>query len=245
MKIAVFGDSYADLTDRKYQHLPYLHKAWPALLKEKYKVFNYAQAGSGPDFSALKLRQLEASGQMDQIDKIIFIVSDPRRMYVHPDYHKRARYPHYQASYTSQYEDAEIRKTVLAYFKFFMIDELIEYKHELLVKDIKQKYKDKVLLLKNYWQYNQNLQKYYSNNLPLCDLGVTEDELTYPHLKENQEYQDFKICHLTTKHHKVLLKKIIDWIKTDKFSLTKYDILPLQMGQNLLEYQQYVKEKKK
>jgi hypothetical protein len=53
--IYIYGDSFADIGNRCEPNLTLILHAWPAKLQEKYSVINYAESGSGIEFSYARL----------------------------------------------------------------------------------------------------------------------------------------------------------------------------------------------
>ena len=66
MKIAVFGDSFADY--KPYTHLNYVKDCWIHQLEKNYEVSNFAESGSGLMFSYNTFK----NQNLNKFDKIIF-----------------------------------------------------------------------------------------------------------------------------------------------------------------------------
>lgn len=222
MKIAIFGDSYADCNH--LNHVPYKDQAWPNVLAKDYEVDNFAVGSSGLEYSAMMLNQSDKVAQ-DAYDRIIFIASDVRRMYLHPDWHnKHARQHYFLPEAFGKFSNDEVRKTTLNYFKYFMHDPILEYRNQLIIKDLRERFADNILLLKCYGQFNGPISNLFDNDMPLYDITSYEDDILNPDLVQHKKWQDCKMNHLTLPHHTLLCEKIKKWISTGTFSLEKSDL---------------------
>lgn len=234
MKIAIFGDSYGAKMPTWSQNFPFKQKAWHQLLKRKYKVTSYCMGGSGLDYSYHMLNQ--QSTDIHNFDKIIFLVSDPRRFYLHPDFHNTVGYPHFnwnRVEPKSKSNDRNhVNKILQEYIKYFMHDEIWMHRYHLMVKDLKVKFHKKILLLKCFDILNTyKIDVFFDNTMPLY--GITKHEEQTLDIKD-----DWKMNHMLVLHHTMLYRKISKWIDSNKFSLTEDDLIKLP--KSLESYEEYV-----
>lgn len=227
MKIAIFGDSYADV--KHLISVPYQKKCWPLKLSNAYEVHNYAQGGSGLKFSYLLVNRQIKNREIKNYDRIIFIASDPRRMYLNEDFHSEAAHIHYHFTkeYFGKFRQNKFRQTAFDYYKYFNNDELLEIENEFYIKNLRDIFGNKLLLLKCYDQYNDNVRDYFDNEIPLYDITLYED-YTIDHKSIAEKlWQDHRLCHFSLPQHEMFYQKIVTWLETGYFSLTKKDIVPV------------------
>jgi hypothetical protein len=235
MRIAIFGDSYGAKYSHWSRHLPFQQKTWHRLLERKYKVTNYCMGGSGLDYSSYMLNNTN----IKKFDKIIFLVSDPRRFYLHPDFHDTVGYPHFNWNRVEPKSNSKdrnhVNKILQEYIKYFMYDDTCMYKYHLIVKDLKVRFHKKILLLKCFDILNTaTVDVFFDNKMPLH--GITKYEEKALDIKD-----DWKMNHMLVIHHIMLCTKISKWIDTEEFSLTEDDLM--QLPKSLEFYEEYVFEK--
>jgi hypothetical protein len=237
-KILLLGDSYGAKIPTWNMNFPYKQKAWHQLLKSKYKVTNFCRGASGLDYSYLMLHQKDTD--VHKFDKIIFLVSDPRRFYLHPDFHDTVGYPHFNwhaaEPKTKSKDRNHVNKILQEYIKYFMHTDIWTHRYHLMVRDLKVRFHKKILLLKCFDILNTTkVDVFFDNKMPLH--GITRHEEQTLDIKD-----DWKMNHMLVLHHTMLYRKISKWIDSDEFSLTKDDLIKLP--KSLESYEEYVYGKK-
>lgn len=246
MKIALLGDSFGDVNAWQFDSIlkPLHEQSWPYRLSQKYNVHNFAESGSGLFFSATKLEYLET----DDFDKIIFLASDATRFEVNEQHHFRVSNRHIVPSGLHVVKDKEIKKTLYNYIKYFQNPKQYRYITKAIMNEIKNTYKDKVLIIQNF-----NMVKYYenapfANGVSLSAIDETEDRIL--NIEKNQTWRWCKVNHLTTMTHNKIYKEIENWLHDGTFNLNvdylKY--LRKNLAHNIIDYQiykDYFKEIKK
>lgn len=257
MKIAVFGDSFADTSNRTY--LPFVNKSWPNRLLQNYDVDNFAEAGSGLLHS---VEIINRSIKIEDYDKIIFCASQFIRQRLNEETFNTSKqqvggYKHFSVTFNeknSRYDEAgrklhsnnariKYGRLLRNFTKYFYIEHDSKYLNYLVLKDIKERLGDKLLLLKCF-----------------DDIGKYAKQFSYDHIVDNKialwsicEYERrispelldaFKVCHLVSEHHDMLYKKIVSWIETGNFSLTKKDIITdlKHTYKDTLEWKEFIKK---
>lgn len=247
MKILILGDSYAQPRSHEWLPKKYDSRSWHKLLAKDNKVVNLAEGGSGLDWSINILNRM--GKKLGQYHKIILCASDPRRSYLHPDFHSIVGYPHFNYQWNEN-ENPNITKSrkhandsLQNYAKYFLVDEHHQYHEYLMYKDLKERFQDKILILQcfNYLSVNSifPVNKYKDNEISLFEITNVEKQIL-PELDDI-----YKNNHLLSVHHQLLYKKIYQWLITGKFSLNTNDVITDYDIQSLDEYIFYKNHTKK
>lgn len=232
MKIAIFGDSYAQPYSMP---LPYKNKTWHVLLQNEFTVDNYAIGGTGCEWSNVILQEMEDAGTLRQYDKIIFIVSSPVRLWLHPEYQQQDNsaqhvMPNVKPTKISGYFmnnkslQNKIYTTARDYYRLFGNPKLYSQRLRLLVENLRYTYENNILLL-----FSLNDQIYevpwdmLDCNIPMVNLqgdkfvqfnSVNRDVKLY----EDTNWELFKCNHMTVESHLVFYNKVKEWIENGSFN---------------------------
>lgn len=233
MKIAIYGDSFADT---KNIFLPENDYSWVNCLKNKnYDITNYAQAASSLHYSYDNFIKTHKD-----YDKIIFVFTGRDRFILEGlpgddkfitvsmvDYIKsRMDFSDYNATQREMVEACRL------YYKYIVNYEKEALFHGFLIKEIR----------------NIRPDGLYIPCFPDCFLPGTEIEnvidlnyfstfdynyfnLSVPGTKSN--YVDKRYCHMNEGNNRMLANKVEHWLKTAQFTLTKDDAVN---PTNILEY---------
>ena len=219
MKIAIFGDSFADDIMHKEQG----YDTWVEILRKKYypDLVCYGTCGSSLYYSYNLLKK-----HYQDYDKIIFIATGPGRMSL-PDYIEEPKHPflfsrlrHFAGIRNIELTLKESDKfnfspvviqaleAAVMYYKYLYDDNKEQIMHKLLIEDISRTLPD-VLFLDS--QQLVNISKY---EIQACGLS-------FPYLNEN--FFDRRRCHLTKRNNEILAEKMHQWIEGTPISLLTTD----------------------
>lgn len=227
LKIGIFGDSFGacDLkAEYTEAYTPFLHRAWPVQLLNKFThVDNYCKAGSGIDFSCYLINQ---HGHL--YNKIIFLVSDPARLYVNEKYqHLSPNQVHYDPHYAPTYSNnTSIQNASIEYYKYFHNNSRAYYKLKCILQDLRIRFANSILIL-NAFAENEVEQclPFYDNKMHIGHFSSWEN--SYVDIPDS-----FKLCHMTTVHHDILYKKCKQWCLNGEFNLTNDVLKPMSRNKN-------------
>lgn len=240
MKIGIFGDSFAD--DKNGGTPLNRQQSWPSLLSNKFNVVNHSKAGSGVEYSLSKLFDFA-----NRYDKLILIVTSPERLYINPDHHHKLLddnelYHHLRpVDIKRRKKDIFFNKAsdvALESFDIFNNTDFNNMRLALYIKALRDHFGQKLLLLSCTNQntmYNKSLNAWAHNELNLIDIFYYENEKLFLDGKVDWE-NDQRSCHLTHWHHNMLYSKILKWIYTNEFKLTKKDLVSLDKDQVIQGY---------
>jgi hypothetical protein len=242
MRIGIFGDSFADSKNGGTQFNQ--QGSWPQLLAntKKIKVENHALVGSGLEYSLIKL--FEAGSRYD---KLILTVTSPERLYINPDNHHKLLddnevYHHIRPTdIRKRKKDIFFNKAndvALEHYNIFNNNDTNNIRTALYIKALRDCFGGKILLLtctNQSTKYNKGLNAWPHNELSLIDMFYHENKTLFPDGKIDWK-NDQRSCHLTHWHHRMLYGKILKWIETDKFKLTKKDLLSLDKDEVIQGY---------
>lgn len=225
MKVAIFGDSFADPSNDR--NLPYIDKAWYNLLKDKgWIVDNYAENASSLLWSVNNLRNCNT----DNYDKIIFFATDIRRLTLRTDSHYK--YIKHFDPPTKTNQNPKLQQIARDWYKYFCIDDYFKYLNSLVFQDIRKTYDDKLLLLKCFECFNTPEVDNAADS-KMCLWQITKNEST--HLRKIPD--KVKLNHMTTYSHAILAKAIIYWCEGNRFKLSINDFQ--NMSKNKSDFEEY------
>ena len=194
MKIAIFGDSFAD------DHVNWIDQgrwldvgpSWVDFLRNFYEVDNFATGGSCLYFSKIKFDECDLSAY----DKIIYIVTDPHRRY---NYGRNWNNGNVQRELAKSNLPVGLKEELIAlrYFFTYVFNESDLYFHNLMVEDIKQKYPSVLFL-----DYDL-LNRASNNECKQLTNGKLEVWEVY-----RQGNSDARKCHLCEENNLILGKQI-------------------------------------
>ena len=213
--LIIFGNEFGDPKINKQSI--YNTTFWFDLLETKYKVTNCCETDSGLKYSFKALNNYNSDIQ--KFDKIIFLVSDPRRLYLDANYHKIVNNPHFNLDNLKLIKHKHIKFTIDNYPKHFIHDEIETCHYHLIVKNLKKRFGKKILLLKCFDILDTaEIDNLFDNEMCLNDISEYEEKVLNI---ERENCNNF----LTLSHHKMLYNKISTWIDTGEFSLSKEDLI--------------------
>lgn len=225
MKIAIYGDSFGDIKKYADENVNTSH-AWPHKLAKIYDVDNFAVTGSGLEWSY----NLAISNNR-HYDKIIFLASHVDRLMVN-----KIWWPYVERKHINQaanhsgnkFLNQKIIPAAQNYHVYFRNEEFSHNRVNLIYKDLKHRFKNKLLLLKLF--NDSNNVKDCNNKLCLFDLQAEEIKQFYGNncdVLKIFKAGDNRLCHLSNTHHKLLFHKITKWLQNGYFRLTIEDIAVL------------------
>lgn len=245
MKIAIYGDSFGDI--KKYE--PYakdnikfqqrIQNSWPALLADKYNIDNFSKSSTGLEWSYNL-----AINNTVEYDKVIFLASHVDRLMVNSEWSNDTKLKHLNQAATADSKDPlenKILKTAQKYYAYFQNREFSHNRAALMYNDLKQRFGDKILLLRIFPDGLGHQGTYNCDNqLLLADIQVNEITQRYGRINSSQMSKkllrpDRRICHITKPHHDMMFTKIDNWIQTKEFSLTQQDLITINK-QELAKY---------
>ena len=246
LKILILGDSFADTSNRTY--LPFVNKSWPVKLQKNYDVDNFAEAGSGLLHSVEMINRFI---KIEDYDKIIFCASQFIRQRLNEATFNQAKqqigYKHFNVTFNEKTSGNRSRikygRLLRNFTKYFHIDHDSKYLNYLVLKDIKERLGDKLLLLKCFDIMEPHAKQFSYNHI--VDNKIALWEICEYERRIAPELLDtFKVCHLVSKHHDMLYEKIVSWIETGNFSLTKKDVITNleQTYKDTLEWKEFIKK---
>jgi hypothetical protein len=209
MKIAIFGDSFADcLWFSKLKIQPQNGPGWPELLAEQYDVINFAKGGTSLYYSYDLFCKHHS-----QFDRVIFVSSAAERFAVHlPEsndvFHivpgtslnqRMSELYHYKT-------DLRIIQAAEDYISYVLDTEKERIFGKLIIDDICRTRSD-VLLLPAFWIKDNHL-------IPLGHFSSMEQQY-YKLSKDTinlNNLTDLRKCHLTDENNQMVYQKIVDSI---------------------------------
>jgi len=207
MKVAVFGDSFADEIINKREAG---YKSWVELLREKYysDLTCYAEAGSSMYFSYdLFLENHE------KYDKIIFIMTTPGRLTI-PKYipFKQAditRYMYHVNNIRTAQEHlvnnaflmtepgTQATKAAIEYYKF-LYDPIFDSRLHLLMKEHILEIRRDTIMVDTLDQ-------------GLSAIAYYEFDPSGTRPAEMWKYRDRRMCHFSPRNNEILADKMFEW----------------------------------
>lgn len=234
MKIAVFGDSFAEQYNTEK-----IEPFWWQALGEKYNVTNYGISASNLFYSFDAFQR-----EHDRYDKIIFLVTSPGRLRIVtniPDLHSNHRY--IPSHMMSEYHISRIEKEGTSTINDLLIEiynaarvyflHLRDFKYEntvarLFVNEIKRIRSDSILIPCFADSYGTKTE------FSLFDVCDRENIAWGLDRIKTMGYTDRRACHMTVENNLILAEKIDQAIKTNsELSLTINDfVIPSMDSKN-------------
>jgi hypothetical protein len=202
MKIAIYGDSFADPTWNTNTY-----KSWPELLAETYDVTNYAVQGSSLWWSYNKFKSVNT-----EYDYNIFVGTIYSRIYL-PNLKK-----HLSANHNSWPTVGNLNLGKLYFLHYFLQEREWEFS-QLMVKELLTY--NNIIYVPAF--HEAVLDSERESMLPLCMFSDHEIEF----YNDKNFIRDHRKCHLTKDNNKVVYDKIIDAInnKTKILALDKSNVV--------------------
>jgi hypothetical protein len=203
MKIAIYGDSFADEHSPKYPELNQ-DKSWARYLRDKnFDVTNFSALGSSVYWSYKKYQENHKN-----FDKNIFIATSPDRLYI-PWNHQRQHWNAYTV--THKIHGQNIKNIlgfneVLGYYRTIYNHEEHKLYKELMIKDIMSCENSLVI----------------DNTDILLKISTREIEY-YKSLNLNLPWHnDNRFCHMSQEGNNFLYSRIKIWLETGKFNISDW-----------------------
>lgn len=240
MKIAVYGDSFGDIV--KYQKAknyigPHVSQSWPARLEEKYDVDNFSKTTTGLEWSY----DLAISNDIEY-DRIIFLASHVDRLMINSNWSKEAQQEHINQAAIgngNRFFTKTILRAAQQYYAYFTNPKFSHNRAVLMYNDLKQRFGDRLLLLRIFLDGLGDEGKYNCDNeIYLSKLQEEEVKQYYGkncNLSKRLAQGDKRTCHLTNPHHEMMFNKLDKWIQTKEFSLAQEDVITINK-QELAKY---------
>lgn len=197
MKIAIFGDSFAD--DRinwkdKWQDVG---PSWVDYLRQYHNIDNFSLGGSCLYYSKKKFDSVD----LNLYDKIIFMVTESARRYQvikedSPDEHKNWNWTSSMARAGQFPNDKKYLETIHNFF-VYMHNESDEYFRRLMIEDIRRKKSNTLIIdYDDIWKISLKEINYWKKR------GY-----------ELKKYEDARKCHMTEENNLIFGKLIQDSIE--------------------------------
>lgn len=223
MKIAIFGDSFAD--PKKFNPT----SSWVDILSEKYDTTCYAKSSSNLYCS---VRQLYKN--ISLYDKCILVATGPHRLHFktnrenQPEYHFVAGMMNLESKLqllSKTPEDNWLQpyyQAALQYYSFLQDDEFDVYVHNLIFNDIKNKFQNLIIIpgfIDSALEYSGvNVM----NDIYLKEtLGWGVDPLTF----RKEGYDDRRNCHMTIENNLIFANKVVDWLSGEPVKINLDDFV--------------------
>lgn len=216
MKIAIFGDSYAD------DHSAWSHRytgvgpGWPDYLRsQNIEVDNYSLGGTSLYYSYQKFIL-----KYQEYDKIIFVVTHSGRISVpvgignQEEYYVNAALVEDALKNCFDFERKIKLAAIRDYFLYVKNDKFDNLVHKLLIEDISRKH-EVILMIPAF--PNSGID----NQIPLIDISFFESKFwnlnwIYP---DSDAGHDARKCHMCEENNLMLGKEIYNWVKTGNYKL--------------------------
>jgi hypothetical protein len=221
MRIALFGDSFAD---DKLDGLIELETSWINVLRDAgHVVINHSVSGTSLYHAYSHYINFLKSEEYKQCDLVIFVITGPGREEIVVDGHTYcltsvAQLEVLQNNITN-IEHQKILEAVKIYWAFCRNRKKEELMHDLMIRDIKAQ--EKMLYLETYVKDNKNcLTELSRKELSLLTPLVYDVETETAFMKK---YVDRRKCHFTTINNKMIGRKILQAIN-DKQKTVEFNI---------------------
>lgn len=211
MKIAIFGDSFADVdaaVDFAWNINDTLKRSWYNILSKEYRIDNFAKSGSGLFYSYDQFCKVHSD-----YDKIIFLITAHGRIYANSIKEHLSGFDHILRCYeNSQGEKQKVYASALNYLIYIQNDEESMTFHRLMIEDIKRKRNDALLIS----CFNQD-RSLIDTSCSLHDISLLD--IKHYDLKNDWPSLDKRACHMNDENNKIFAKLLEDWVLTNNFSM--------------------------
>lgn len=230
MKIAVFGDSYADETmNESIAGYP----SWVRLLRKTYNLECFGKAASSLYYS-YKLFLSKNSN----FDKVVFVTTGPGRVEI-PNYIKisNAEYKFVPNLVTAQNrllhglfyteEEKKVLEAICMYYQYLIDFEKEKYLHRLMINDILNIRPDTILI--NGFYIDQSEPR-------LVDISKRELKTSgFP--DEAFNWRDLRPCHFSKRTNEFVSEKVKSWIRGEpvKINVDEFPIIERREIEHLIK----------
>jgi hypothetical protein len=229
MKIAIYGDSYANLNlDQPNNGRG---ESWVDSLKKSHDVTNFGLAGSSVFYSYLKFKE-----HNEKFDYNVFIITNLDRIY-----NRKLDDLLKQESWYTNYKNIELRSSqpfndhqlkiidsVKTYFEYWKDEETENILNFNLIENLRKDYTNCLFINAFSIEYNPILK----NQFGLIDITAMEqresgwrekysdNKIHFGHLDENNRMlEDYRLNHLCEENNIILGSKILDAVSNKKTML--------------------------
>lgn len=212
MKIGIYGDSFTACGEDKFR--------WGNLLKEQYSTDNYGCPATSLDWSVLQFDNTQS-----QYDKVIFVVTQPERLYIprHPSLNHWTVYSQSEnlINNLSKYEKKHFKQFIEFYVKYMIDDSTMLLKQKTLTTYVRTIRPD-ALLIPAFYNTVPDSQYISLYEVSLLD-SKNEQLLRLIEFLEKQNGGDVRPCHMNPTNNAILCDKIVHWLNTGNFLLNSID----------------------
>ena len=215
MKIAIFGDSYADYKQATENRT----MTWSYKLEQEHEAVNFSQAGSSLEWSYYQLNSCE---EIDSFDKIIFIASMENRLSVHEDWyneiHRWERHipgSPFTCDDNSRFYKKHLFPAAKNYYSFFNDNRILQVRQRVYLESLRNRFKNKILILSAFNVFHDNRTYIDNPKLSLQQIYDIETQIIFDtsHLLPGIGNKiDARPCHLTKENHEWIFSMINNWI---------------------------------
>lgn len=206
MRIGIFGDSFASNGQRSNPTA-----SWIDLLSGMHKVERFGQAGSGLYYSAKLFLE-----NHHLFDKIIFVVTDPCRLYL-PD-HKIDRFSRHIAGLSNaeariadlknnDLNELKILTAAKDYFLYLQNSEYDRYVYDLTINDILSKRSDTILIP----TVRQVPDDFYKSKSVMFDISLKELN-SWSKKIDWLTMIDCRHAHMSEENNEIFFKNVLKWL---------------------------------
>lgn len=237
MKIAVFGDSFGDVSPNGM--ISGKSNSWVNHLALRYgeeiAVTNFCTSGSSL-YNALKL----FLNNQHNFDKVIFLVTSFGRIEINNAFVNESKSEHFINKFTG-YEhavftlenynenikeygnhannfDAVVYQAVADYFLYVQNTKVDIFHHDLMVEKINSVRPDALIIQCFECPMNIDTDRFYLKQ-------ISDLDLAYYNIPNHTTINDRRHSHMNDENNIILADKIFNWIKTDNISLSVSDFV--------------------
>lgn len=240
MKVAVFGDSFADVLPNNPT------PNWVQNLSSKYDITNFARGGSSLFYS---LNLFEKNNH--NYDKIVFVVTNPGRL-VLPAwpcfdniYHRMIPGPLVAKNRIEDFSnvnseiDSKLKNQLLVwqaaldYFKYVQFQEFDTYVHNLMFDQI-TKHRPDTIIIPSF----QTSHHSFANKNCMIDIQTKEDNAWGI---EEYSFRDIRNSHMTLKNNEIFAEKVCEWLNGKPVDINLDDFVIPSMKEKDFYFRKFIK----
>lgn len=196
MKIAIFGDSFAD--SRMDNPTP----GWPEILAKKYTVKNHAHAGSALYYSVdlfLKHHQFA--------DKVIFIITSPGRLTIPTKDLRKKFVPNYHNAmalkeiFKADTPFLTVLDAAIGFFLHVQNDQYEKFVHNLMIEEVKRVRPDAIII-----------DAFGSTGFDSIYQIQLKEDRAWKYSPIVSSFTDRRNCHMTVENNAIFAEKVEEWL---------------------------------
>lgn len=238
MKIAVFGDSFGDISNKTA--VSEKSNSWVNHLNHRYgdeiTVTNYCVSGSSLYHSLKRFLKYQKN-----FDKVIFLITSFGRIEINNEFVNASKSEHFVNLFTgyahavqmleeynsnnerygnhnSHKFDAQVYQAVADYYLYVQNINFDAFQHDLMTEKIKSVRPDTLTI-----DCFRNWRREYNDTFYLKQ--VSDLDLVYYDKPKQATVNDGRHSHMNDENNIILADKIYNWIKTDNISLAISDFV--------------------